>query len=94
MTNSPAPIMAAIVDISIIALSKRTDPLISRVNDGEVLTNSEAKQVMHDLFNLASLLKTAAQAVDAAVGEIETQEKEIAIMKALLGLSDTEKAGK
>lgn len=94
MTNSPAPIMAAVTDIAIIALSKRTDPLISRINAGEVLTNAESKQVMHDLFNLASLLKTAAQAVDTAVDEIEKQEREIALMKALLGLSDTEKAGK
>lgn len=94
MTNSAAPIMTAITDIAIIALAKRTDPLTSRVNAGEVLTSLETKQILHDLFNLASLLKTAAQAVDTAVDEIEKQGREIALMKALLGLSDTEKAGK
>lgn len=94
MTNSPAPVMAAVVDIAILALSKRTDPIISRINEGEILTNLEAKQLAHDLFSLASLLKTAAEAVDAAMVDLEAQEREIALMKALLGLSDAEKAGK
>lgn len=94
MTNSPAPVMAAVVDIAILALAKRTDPLITRVNEGEILTNLESKQLVHDLYSLASLLKTAAEAVDAAMVDLEAQEKEIALMKVLLGLTDAEKAGK
>ncbi len=94
MSNESFPMMSAIIDIAIAALAKRTDPLTTRVNDGEVLTNLESKQLVHDVFNLASLLKTSAQAIDAAMVEIESQDKEIALMKALLGLTDAEKAGK
>ncbi len=94
MPNEPSTIMSAMIDIAIIALAKRTDPLTERVNAGEVLTISETKQILHDLFSLASLLKTAAEAIDTAMDEIEDQSREIAVMKALLGLSDTEKAGK
>jgi len=94
MTNESAPIMSLIMDIAIRGLAKRTDPLTDRVNKGEILTNLESKQLVHDIFNLASMLKTAAEAVDAAMVQIEDQGKEIAVMKALLGLSDSEKAGK
>jgi hypothetical protein len=86
--------MTEIVIIAIKALAERTDPLITRINQGETLTNQESKQLAFDLYNLANMMKTAAAAVDAATEEIADQDKEIAIMKALLGLSDSEKAGK
>lgn len=94
MPEKSFPMMSAMIDIAIIGLAKRTDPLTTRVNAGEVLTNLESKQLVHDIFNLASLMKTAAQAVDAAMDELDVQAKEIETMKALLGLSDSEKAGK
>jgi len=94
MTNENFPMVTAMIDIAILALAKRTDPLTIRVNAGETLTTSETKQLLHDIFNLASLLKTSAQAIDTATDELDRQDKEITLMKALLGLSDTEKAGK
>lgn len=94
MPNESFPLVTAMIDIAILALAKRTDPLTERVNAGETLTVSETKQLLHDIFNLASIMKTAAQAIDTATAEIEDQDREIATMKALLGLSDTEKAGK
>lgn len=94
MPNESFPMMTAMIDIAIIALAKRTDPLTERINAGETLTNSETKQLIHDLFNLASIMKTAASAIDTAMDEIEGQGREIATMKALLGLSESEKAGK
>lgn len=94
MTDNAFPIMTTMVEIAIASLAKRTDPLIERVNAGEILTNEETKKVLHDLYNLASMMKTAAQAVDAATVEITEQDREIETMKALLGLADTEKAGK
>lgn len=92
MTNTSFPMMTEMINIAIKALAKRTDPLTERVNAGETLSNDETKQLIHDIFNLASIMKTAATAVDAAIAEIEDQDKEIALMKALLGLSDSEKA--
>ena len=94
MSNESFPMVTAMIDIAIGALAKRTDPLVARVNAGETLTNLESKQLCHDIFNLAGLLKTSAQAVDAATAELSAQDREIATMKALLGLSDTENAGK
>lgn len=94
MPNEPFPMLTALIDIAIIALAKRTDPLTERINQGEILTNLESKQLVHDIFNLASLLKTAAQSIDTATAEIIDQDREISVMKALLGLSDSEKAGK
>jgi hypothetical protein len=94
LTNESFPVMTEMINIAIKALAKRTDPLTERVNKGETLTNSETSQLIHDIFNLASILKTAAIAVDAAIEEMETQDKEIALMKTLLGLSESEKAEK
>lgn len=94
MSNESFPMVTAMIDIAILALAKRTDPLTERVNAGETLTNLESKQLVHDIFSLASLMKTAAQAIDIATAEIESQDREIATMKALLGLADSEKAGK
>lgn len=94
MSNTSFPMVTAMIDIAILALAKRTDPLTERVNQGEILTNTETKQLIHDIFNLASLLKTSAEAIDTATAEISDQDREIATMKALLGLSDSEKAGK
>lgn len=94
MPNESFPMMSAVMDIAIRALANRTDPLTSRVNAGETLTNLESKQLLHDIFNLASMLKTAGEAIDVAMEERDNQKKEIALMKALLGLSDSEKAGK
>lgn len=94
MLNESFPIMSTMIDLAIRALAKRTDPITARVNAGETITNLEAKQLVHDIFNLASLMKTAAEAVDAAMAEMEAQDKEIETLKALLGLSDSEKAGK
>lgn len=94
MTKNSFPIMTEMVNIAIAALAKRTDPLITRINQGETLSNEESKQLAHDLYNLANMMKTAAAAVDAATAEISDQEAEIKVMKQLLGLSDDAKTGK
>jgi hypothetical protein len=79
--------MSGITNAAILLLAKRTDPLIARVNAGETLTNDESKQVFHDLYNLTSMMQTAAAAIDEATAEIDALDRDNATMKTLLGLS-------
>lgn len=94
MTNPLDLNLSDLIDVSIRALSDRTDPLISRVNDGGTLTNAETKQVLIDLYKLTSIMKTSAVALDEANKEIKTRDIEIALMKVLLGLDDSQKSEK
>jgi len=93
MTNPLDLSLTSLINTAIVALAERTDPLITRVNEGGVLTNAESHQVFHDMFKLTTIMKASATAIEAAQGELAAQDKEIAMMKVLLGLTDSQKAG-
>lgn len=99
MTNPNSATITNLINAAIVALSQRTDPLITRVNEGGVLTNAESKQVFFDMYKLTTIMKESAVAIGASMDELDrldaeilVKDKEIALMKALLGLDDTEKA--
>jgi polyhydroxyalkanoate synthesis regulator phasin len=92
MTNPLDLAVTVIIDSAIRSLSERTDPLITRVNEGGTLTTAETKQILHDLFKLAKVMKASAEAITLASDKIGEQEKEIEILRALLGLGEPKKA--
>lgn len=79
-----------LVNIALGSLAQRNDPLITRINNGEILTNLESKSLAMDLYNLASIMQVSSTVIDELEHKLVTKNSEIDLMKTLLGLSETE----
>lgn len=93
MTNPISLLANMMVKLALEAVKERTDPLIDKVNAGEGLTHTESHQVLQDIHGLTNVVIESHKLANDLQSRLDEQDKEIATMKALLGLSDSAEEG-
>lgn len=86
--------LTALNQIALIALAQRNDPLITRINAGETLTNAESAQMATDLYKLAEIMKVSGKIIAEYEAELTAKDAAIETMSVLLGLNPEDSTAK